>query len=799
MKVSVNWLKTLVDIDLSIDELAHTLTMAGLEVEEITPVAPFFNQIVVAEVKAVSPHPNADKLRVTEVDAGTGSLLQIVCGAPNVAVGMRVPCALVGAKLPGLEIKAAKLRGMDSNGMLCSARELGLSDDHGGLLALPADAPIGQDIRDYLDLNDVILTLKLTPNRGDCLSMIGIARDLAAVIGASAKLQIPAIEPVASGITESRAITLSAGKSCTAYLGRVIKNINAKAATPEWMKRRLERAGFRSIAPLVDITNYLTLERGRPMHAFDHDKLKGDIEVRWAQSGEEMNLLNEQHVILKPDMLLIADEAGAVAMGGVMGGLESMVSDVTTNVFFEAAHFHPDAIQGKTRELGINSDAAYRFERGVDPASVRDGIEYATALTIQICGTPNTQVGPVTEAIIDAPPKSPVPVRTSRVNTLIGMNIEIATIAEIFKRLQCLVTEIDGEGSAPSAVFSVTPPSYRFDLNIEADFVEEIARIYGYEKVPSLPPRSSIVIMPIPEDLRTRAAIRHSVADLGYQEVINYSFVPETWETDFCANINPVRLSNPIASHMSVMRTSLIGGLILSLKNNLNRGETRLRLFEVGRCFNSAEATLDAQPEQIGGLAYGPMHAEQWGEDKSTKVDFFAVKGDLESLLQGTHARFDPLVHPALHPGRSAAIYVDDKFAGFLGELHPRWQQHYELPAAPVVFELAIAALAKQTSPHYKPISRMQAVRRDTAFIVSETVAAQDMIDTVLGLKLTNVADFSLFDLYRGANLPAGQKSLAFRIVMQDTERTLTDSECDQIVFEIVEAMSKQYGATIRK
>ena len=798
MKVSVNWLKTLVDIDLSIDELAHKLTMAGLEVEEINPIPPY-SQVVVAEIKTVSPHPNADKLRVTEVDAGTGSLLQIVCGAPNVAVGMRVPCALVGAKLPGLEIKAAKLRGVDSNGMLCSARELGLSDDHAGLLALPADAPIGLDIRDYLDLNDVILTLKLTPNRGDCLSMIGIARDLAAVIGASAKLNIPAIKPVSSNITEARAIKLSAGKSCTAYLGRVIKNINAKATTPEWMKRRLERAGFRSIAPLVDITNYLTLERGRPMHAFDHDKLKGDIEVRWAQTGEEMNLLNEQHVVLKPDMLLIADEAGAVAIGGVMGGLESMVTDTTTNVFFEAAHFHPDAIQGKTRELGINSDAAYRFERGVDPASVRDGIEYATALTIQICGTPNTQVGPVTEAIIDAPPKSAVPVRASRVNALIGMNIELATMAEILKRLQCQVADIEGEGTALSAVLLVTPPSYRFDLNIEADFVEEIARVYGYEKVPALPPRSLVAIMPIPEDLRTRAAIRHSVADLGYQEVINYSFVPEAWETDFCANINPVRLSNPISSHMSVMRTSLVGGLISSLKNNLNRGETRLRLFEVGRCFNSTEATIEAQPEQIGGLAYGPMHAEQWGEDKSAKVDFFAVKGDLQTLLQGAYARFEPLVHPALHPGRSAAIYIDGKLAGFLGELHPRLQQHYELPTAPIVFEVAIAALAKQSSPHYKPISRMQAVRRDVAFIVLETVAAQAMADTILGLELTNIVDFSLFDLYRGANLPVGQKSLAFRIVMQDTERTLTDSECDQIVSEIVEAMSKQYGATIRK
>lgn len=794
MKVSVNWLKTLVDIDLSIDDLAHTLTMAGLEVEEITPVAPPYNKIVVAEVKTVSPHPNADKLRVTEVDVGSGHLLQIVCGAPNVAVGMRVPCALVGAMLPGLEIKEAKLRGVDSNGMLCSARELGLSDDHGGLLALPPDAPIGRDIRDYLDLNDVILTLKLTPNRGDCLSMVGIARDLAAVTGT--KLNIPVITPIAPTITEARAIRLSAGKSCSAYLGRVITHINPQAATPEWMTRRLERAGFRSISPLVDITNYLTLERGRPMHAFDNDKLKGEIEVRYAKPGEEMNLLNEQHVVLKPDMLLIADEAGPVALGGVMGGFESMVTDGTQHVFFEAAYFDPDAIQGKTRELGINSDAAYRFERGVDPMSVREGIEYATALTIQICGTADTQIGPVIEAIQVVAAKPPVQVRATRVNALIGMKIEHATMIGILRRLQCQVVE---KGTAPLIALFVTPPSYRFDLNIEEDFVEEIARVYGYEKVPALPPISSVAIMEIPEGRRTRAAIRHRVADLGYQEVINYSFVPETWEADFGGNAHPVKLTNPISSQMSVMRSSLIGGLIASLKNNLNRGETRLRLFELGRCFNSDEATLKAQPEQLGGLAYGPLHAEQWGEDKAIKVDFFAVKGDIEVLLQGLHARFEPLAHPALHPGRSASILIDGKQAGFLGELHPRWQQQYELPTAPIMFELIVDALINPESPRHKPVSRMQSVRRDVAVMVAESVPVQAMIDAVLNLKLPHIIDFNLFDLYRGANLPFGQKSLAFRIVMQDTDKTLTDAECDQIVTKIVEVMSEKYGATIRK
>ena len=418
MKVSVNWLKQLVDIKLSVEELAHTLTMAGLEVEEITPVAATFDGVVVAEVKATAAHPNADKLRVCEVDAGTGALLQIVCGAPNVTPGMRVPCAMVGANLPGLEIRQAKLRGIESNGMLCSARELGLSDDHGGLLALPVDAPIGQSIREYLDLDDIYLTLKMTPNRGDCLSMIGIARDLAAITGA--KLTLPVIGAVPSTSDTSRSISISAPAACGRYLGRVISHLNTRAATPEWMKRRLDRAGFRSIAPLVDITNYLTLERGRPMHAFDNDKLQGGINVRFANAGEEMNLLNEQHVALQPDMLLITDEMGPVGMGGVMGGRESMVTGDTRHVFFESAHFDPAVIQGKTRTLGINSDAAYRFERGVDPDGASDGIEYATRLAIEICGTPESRVGPVVEALGQLPVRMAVPVRPVRVNRLMA-------------------------------------------------------------------------------------------------------------------------------------------------------------------------------------------------------------------------------------------------------------------------------------------------------------------------------------------------------------------------------------------
>ena len=790
MKVSVNWLKELVAVDLTVEEIAHKLTMAGLEVEEVTPVAAAFHDVVVAEIKSVAPHPNASKLRVTQVDAGTGELLQIVCGAPNVAAGMRVPCAKVGAKLPGLPIEKLVLRGVESNGMLCSASELGLPEELDGLLPLASDAPIGKDIREYLDLNDVVLTLKMTPNRGDCLSMIGIARDLAAITGAP--LRLPKIEAVTSTGTAQRAVTISAPQACGHYLGRVITSINARAATPEWMKRRLERAGFRCISPLVDITNYLTLERGRPMHAFDNDKLSGSVNVRFPNAGEEMNLLNEQHVVLAPDMLLITNQTGPVAMGGVMGGLESSVTDATTSIFFEAAYFDPDVIKGKTRDLGINSDAAYRFERGVDPTSARDGIEYATKLAVEICGTADTTIGPITEAIGQMPARQAVSVRSARVCRLIGMPIPAGQMKAILERLECKVTGGDD-------VFAVTPPSYRFDLNHEEDFAEEIARINGYENVPATPPRATVPITSIPEARRSRSVLLHAAAAMGYQEVINYSFVPEERETGLMGNSSPVRVANPISAHMAVMRTGLLGGLIESLQYNLNRGELRAKLFEIGRCFTGSEADLANQPERIAGLAYGARFPEQWGEEKGAKTDFFAIKGDVETLVASHSCHFVPLVHSALHPGRSASIQIDGRPVGWVGELHPRWQQHFDLPLAPLAFELDITAISTGAELRFQPISKMQAVRRDVAVLVDDAVPVQAMIDRFLALKIPNLVELALFDVYRGQNLDSGKKSLAFRIVMQDTEKTLTDVQCDTVVANFVDVMSQEFGASLRK
>ena len=791
MKVSVNWLKQLVDVNLSTEDLAHKLTMAGLEIEEVSPVAAAFDKIVVAQVKSVNPHPNADKLRVCEVDVGRAAVLQIVCGAPNVAPGQKVPCALVGAKLPGLEIKQAKLRGVESAGMLCSARELGLSEEHAGLLVLPEDAPVGEDVRRYLELDDVYFTIKLTPNRGDCLSMFGIARDLAAIC--AAPLKLPTTLAVAATIQELRAIKLSAPQACSRYCGRVIRNINASAPTPQWMQRRLERAGLRSISPLVDITNYIALERGAPMHAFDNDKLKGGIEVRFPlftkDGGEEMTLLNEQHVVLKPDMLLIADEAGPVALAGVMGGLASMVSETTRNVFFEAAYFDPGVIQGKTRQLGINSDAAHRFERGVDFASTRECLEYATRLTLDICGG---EAGPLIEAQGELPKREAVRVRPLRAVKLIGMTIPASEMEAIFRRLQCTVQRRGDD-------FYVTSPSYRFDLVIEEDFIEEVARVHGYENVPAAPPRSSLTMLPVREGGMSRNAVKHHLVACGYQEVINYSFIPDAWEADFAANATPVRVANPIAAHMSVMRTSLIGGLVDTLRSSLNRGEERLRLFEVGHCFLSATADEAAQPEKVAALAYGARFPEQWGEDKNEKADFFALKADVESLCRGLALRFENCEHPAFHPGRSARILAGNEAIGVLGELHPRWQQKYQLPVAPLLFELSTHLLQSGFTPRFAGISRMQAVRRDIAVVVDEAVALQAIMDAVKPHLGALVTDFSLFDLYRGANIANGKKSLAFRVLMQDTDRTLTDIEVDETKGKIVKVLVSQFGATIRK
>ena len=785
MKVSLAWLKELAPSQMPVGELAHALTMGGLEVEEIVPVAAQFSGIVVGLVKSVAPHPNADKLRVTEVDAGTGETLTIVCGAPNVAAGQKVPCALIGAKLPGLEIRQAKLRGVESSGMLCSARELGLSDEHAGLLVLDADAPVGRDVREVLALDDTYLTLKLTPNRGDCLSMFGVARDFAAI--AKAQLRLPLLVPQTATATHARAVSIAQPDACGAYFGRVIRGLDPAAKTPQWMSRRLERAGLRAINPLVDITNYVMLERGQPMHAFDDAKLAGAIGVRFMNPGERIKLLNEQEVGYRPGLLAIVDESGPVALGGVMGGHDTMVGAGTTEVFFEAAFFHPEAVQGKTRELALASDAAYRYERGVDFGATRAALERATGLTLEICGG---TAGPVSEARGNLPERNPVRVRTERVVKLLGYPVADGEMVDILRRLHCDV-------AVESHAMRATPPTWRFDLAIEEDFVEEIARIHGYEHVPAEAPRSRLPMLAIPEGERDRFDLRRAIAALGYQEVVNYSFVAPEWESDFAGNASPVRVANPIASHMSVMRTTLLGGLVQTLRSNLNRSEERVRIFEIGRCFEGSAPDMAVQPERVAGLAFGLRWPEQWGE-KGERVDFFDAKGDLQALAGDRALDFSPLSHPACHPGRCAAVSAGGKPIGIVGELHPRLQQRYELASAPVVFEVLTAPLLKGEYPRFEGLSRMPVVRRDLALIVAEEVPAGAMLAAAREGLPAFVRHLEVFDQYRGKGVESGQKSLALRIVMQDTDRTLTDSDVEGVVASIRQKLNEKFKAKLR-
>ncbi|MBK7767498.1 MAG: phenylalanine--tRNA ligase subunit beta, partial [Sulfuritalea sp.] len=575
MQFSESWLRSLCNPSLSSEELCHVLTMAGLEVEERRPAAADFSNVVVAEVLSVEKHPDADKLKLCSVNVGESSPLQIVCGAPNVAAGMKVPCARVGARLPGVEIKQARVRGIESFGMLCSARELGLSDDHGGLLPLAADAPVGEDIRRHLDLDDHLITLKLTPNRADCLSLLGIARELSALTGAP--LLAPEVKPVAALVADTRQVVLDAPQSCPRYCGRIIRGVNARAATPEWMRRRIERSGIRAISFLVDVTNYVMLELGQPLHAFDDAELSGAIHVRYPAPGEQLLLLNEQTVTPSADTALIADDAKPLALAGVMGGEHSGINDLTRDLFLESAFFPPAAIAGKARALGFSSDASHRYERGVDFELQRKAIERATQLIVEVGGG---QPGPVVEAVSahHLPLRKPVRLRTARVARVLGIKLAAERIEGMLKGLGLAVQPQDDD-------FHVTPPSFRFDIEIEEDLIEEIARVYGYDNIPSQPPVARLSMMPVTEMSRTPMALRRLVAERDYHEVVTFSFIEAAWEADFCANAAPIVLANPIASQMGVMRSSLIGGLVGALAANRKRQTERVRIFELGRCF----------------------------------------------------------------------------------------------------------------------------------------------------------------------------------------------------------------------
>ncbi len=812
MQFPESWLREFCNPPLNTQELADTLTMAGLEVEELQPVAPPFTKIVVGEIKDAQQHPNADRLRVCQVDVGQGEPLTIVCGAPNARVGIKVPCAMVGAELPPGEdgkpflIKVGKLRGVESFGMLCSARELKLSEDHGGLLELPADAPLGQNIRQYLNLDDTLFTLKLTPNLAHCLSVYGIAREVSALTGAP--LKAPQFPTMATAIDDRLPVRVSAPDLCGRFSGRVVRNVNTQAATPQWMVDRLARCGQRSVSPLVDISNYVMFEFGRPSHIFDLDKIHGGLEVRWGKAGEQLKLLNGNTVTVDEKVGVIADEVESLA--GIMGGDATAVSDDTRNIYVEAAFWWPEAVAGRSRRYNFSTDAGHRFERGVDPELTVEHIERITQLIVDICGTPETACAPIDDQRVNMPVQTPVRMRIARAAKVIGMPLTQAQCVDALRRLGLPLQEEEG-------AVTVTPPSFRFDLRLEEDLIEEVARVVGYNNLPTTPPLAPITPKLRAESRRSSFAVRRELAALGYQETINFSFVEEHWEKELAGNAAPIKLLNPIASHLSVMRSSLLGSLLQVLKFNLDRKAGRVRVFELGRVFlrdasvQNTDRTVEgfAQPMRVAGLAYGAADALQWGR-KDKAVDFYDAKGDVEALLAPLRPTFEPAAHPALHPGRCARVLLEGQPIGFVGELHPQWRQSWDLPAAPMMFELELDAVLQRKVPGFRPVAKRQLVERDIAVVVAERVSHDEVMRAIGGALAGDLLRSAvLFDVFRpqpqraGEAVPAGalaqgEKSLAIRLTLGSDAAALTDAEIEAAVQSVLQTLGTHTGARLR-
>lgn len=801
MQFPESWLRAFCNPPLNTTELAHTLTMAGLEVEELKAVAPDFSGIVVGEIKEAVQHPNADKLRVCQVDIGGPQLLEIVCGAPNARVGIRIPVATVGAVLPPgpdgkpFHIKVGKLRGVESYGMLCSARELQLSEDHGGLLELALDAPLGINIREHLNLDDQLFVLKLTPNLSHCLSVYGIARELSAITGAP--LLKPSFPALSTSISDVLPVDVQAPDLCGRFSGRIIKGVNTAVQTPQWMVERLARCGQRSVSPLVDISNYVMFELGRPTHIFDLDKIQGGLQVRWGKAGESLELLNGNTVQLDEKVGVIADAHQVESLAGIMGGNSTAVSDSTQNIYVEAAFWWPTSIAGRSRKYNFSTDAGHRFERGVDPDTTIEHIEHISALIQQVCGG---QLGPITDVQPNMPKPRQVALRTARASKIIGMPVSTEQCADALKRLSLPL-------SVSADVITVDVPNYRFDITIEEDLIEEVARLIGFENLPTHPPLAPITAKLRLESQRGPFRVRRLLADLDYQETINYSFVEEKWERELAANTNPIQLLNPIASHLSVMRSSLIGSLMQVLRFNLDRRLSRVRVFELGRVFLKDESVQDtdssvkgfAQPMRVAGLAYGSAQSLQWGVSE-TSVDFYDVKGDVEALLAPYKPRFTVAEHPALHPGRCAQVWIGEQAIGFVGELHPKWRQSYDLPKAPVLFELDLQAVLQRPIPSPQAVSKFPTVLRDLALMVPNGVTHDDLVSTIQEAAKQEqwLKDVVLFDVYRSATDPAQEPSFAMRLSLNKEDATLLDTEVEALIQTIVQHLADKLKVRLR-
>lgn len=791
MRFSEAWLRSYVNPPLTTGELVHQVTMAGLEVDSVTPAAGAFTGVVVGEILAAEPHPEADRLRVCRVDAGHAEPLQIVCGAPNARVGLRAPLALEGAVLPGgMAIKASRLRGVQSFGMLCSARELGIDEDAAGLMELPGDAPVGMSLRDYLQLDDNLLEVDLTPNRADCLSVEGIAREVALLN--DLPLQSPAIQPVAQGHDACVGVALEAPEACPRYLGQLIRHVNRAAPTPLWMKERLRRSGLRSLDVVVDVTNYVLLELGQPLHAFDAEKLNGDIRVRYAREGETLRLLNDQELTLHADTLVIADQTRALALAGIMGGSESAVGADTRHIFLECAFFTPERIMGKARRYGLNTDASHRFERGVSFELQARALARAAELIVALAGG---EAGPAVESLSaeHLPVRQPILLRANRIHRVLGLAIAAARIEAMLAGLG-MRSEPHPEG------WTVVPPAFRFDIAIEADLIEEIGRVHGYDHLPRRRPVMAAAMQPASETRLSLDRVKDLLVDRGYQEAVTYSFVEPGLQRLVEPDVEPLALKNPISAELAVMRTSLWPGLLDAAIKNANRQQTRIRLFESGLRFVPSHDGL-SQSKAIAWLAMGPVHAEQWAE-KARMLDFYDIKADVEALVSLTgrvdELRFAAAGHPALHPGQSARIYLGETPLGWLGMLHPRLEQRLDFGQQLFLVELDQALLLNRAVPRFSPLSRFPAVRRDLALLVDDGLPVAELLAEARRQGGSLLQEVVIFDVYRGAGVEAGKKSVALGLVWQDEAETLVDARVDEAVGRVLASLAERCGARLR-
>jgi len=790
MKYSESWLREWVNPALSSQELMDQVTMAGLEVEGSEAVAGEFSGVIVAEIIAAEQHPNADKLRVCTVSDGSEEY-QVVCGAPNARAGIKVAFAKIGSVLPGdFKIKKAKLRQVESFGMLCSESELGLSEEHDGIVELPESLTLGDDIRKALVLDDLAIEVDLTPNRADCLSIRGLAREVATLNNLT--VTEPDIQPVAATVNDTFPIKLSAPEACSRYVGRVIKNVNVKAKTPAWMIEKLRRSDVRSIDPVVDITNYVMLELGQPMHGFDLAELNDGIDVRMAKPGEVLKLLDGSDVDLTENTLLITDSKGPLAIAGVMGGDHSGISDKTKDIFFESAYFDPIVIAGKARSYGLHTDASHRYERGVDPQLAVLAIERATALLIEIAGG---EPGPVTDIKNEAhlPKSREVLLLLANVEQKLGVAISAEQVEQILTGLGLSIQSSDDNGW----VFNI--PSFRFDISIEADLMEELARVYGYNNIPVSTPTAALPLPAKPESELSIRTLKQAMVDMGYQEAVTYSFIEPGLQHLFDPELAPVALANPISSDMAVMRTSMIPGLVSALQYNLNRQVDRVRFFEVGLTFVQDQAGSLVQDQMIAGLIYGSRQPKGWIHESD--VDFYDIKGDVERILGlslGNSFTFESASYTALHPGQGASILLDGSVIGYVGALHPSLQKKLDLKKSAFIFELNVAAISKRKLPKFKELSKFPATSRDIAMLVDENLPVSDMLEVISGVAGDYLTEKVIFDVYQGKGIEEGKKSIAIGLTWQHTSRTLNEEEINQWMENSIQALVSKYKAILR-